>query len=108
MRSSPGDPRSRGLPATGAPPSDRAARLPFPPPYGSSTPPVRSLSPLLARLEREGLLSAEWLEGEGPRPRKYYHLTAVGRARMKKMSEEFRAVAAGIEQMIAGALGGRR
>ncbi len=66
-----------------------------------------TIYPLLARLEREGLLDAEWVEGEGPRPRKYYRLTPAGRVRMKKMSEEFRAVAGGIEQMIEGVLGRR-
>jgi PadR family transcriptional regulator PadR len=66
-----------------------------------------TIYPLLARLEREGLLSAEWVEGEGPRPRKYYQLTPSGRVRMKKMSDEFRAVAGGIEQMIESALGRR-
>lgn len=59
-----------------------------------------TIYPLLARLERDGFLQARWVEGEGPRPRKYYQLTAAGRARMKKMSEEFRAVTAGIERMI--------
>jgi PadR family transcriptional regulator, regulatory protein PadR len=61
--------------------------------------------PLLARLERDGLLKSDWVEGEGPRPRKYYQLTAAGRAHMKRMAHEFRAVAGGIEQMIAGVLG---
>ena len=67
-----------------------------------------TIYPLLARLERDGLLKADWVEGEGPRPRKYYQLTPSGRARMKKMCEEFRAVAGGIEQMIEGVLGRRR
>jgi PadR family transcriptional regulator PadR len=67
-----------------------------------------TIYPLLARLERDGLLVADWVEGEGPRPRKYYQLTPAGRARMKKMSEEFRAVAEGIEQMIENVLGSRR
>ena len=67
-----------------------------------------TIYPLLARLEREGLLSAEWVAGEGPRPRKYYQLTPLGRMRMKKMCEEFRAIAGGIEQMIDGVLGRRR
>lgn len=66
-----------------------------------------TIYPLLARLEREGLLSAEWVEGEGPRPRKYYQLTPIGRARMKKMSEEFRTIASGIEEMIESVLGRR-
>jgi PadR family transcriptional regulator PadR len=67
-----------------------------------------TIYPLLARLERDGFLKADWVEGEGPRPRKYYQLTASGRARMKKMCEEFRALAGGIEQMIESVLGRRR
>ena len=67
-----------------------------------------TIYPLLARLEREGLLPARWVEGEGPRPRKYYQLTAAGRARMKKMSGEFRAVTAGIERMIQNVMGASR
>jgi PadR family transcriptional regulator PadR len=67
-----------------------------------------TIYPLLARLERDGLLDAEWVEGEGPRPRKYYRLTPAGRARMTAMSEAFRAVAGGIEGMIEGVLGRRR
>ena len=67
-----------------------------------------TIYPLLARLERDGLLEAEWVEGEGPRPRKYYQLTPNGRARMKRMCEEFRAVAGGIEDMIEGVLGSKR
>jgi PadR family transcriptional regulator PadR len=67
-----------------------------------------TIYPLLARLEREGLLKAEWVEGEGPRARKYYQLTSAGRARMKKMVQEFRAIATGMEQMIAAVLGDER
>jgi PadR family transcriptional regulator PadR len=67
-----------------------------------------TIYPLLGRLEREGLLEAEWVEGEGPRPRKYYALTPSGRARMKTMARAFLAMAAGVEQMIGGAMGGTR
>jgi PadR family transcriptional regulator PadR len=67
-----------------------------------------TIYPLLARLEREGLLKAEWVEGEGPRARKYYQLTPSGRARMKRMSEEFRLIASGMEQMIASVMGDER
>jgi PadR family transcriptional regulator, regulatory protein PadR len=67
-----------------------------------------TIYPLLARLERESLLQSRWVEGEGPRPRKYYQLTASGRARMRKMSDEFRAVTAGIERMIENVLGTKR
>ena len=64
-----------------------------------------TIYPLLARLEREGLLRAEWVEGEGPRARKYYQLTTAGRTRMKNMALEFRAIATGMEQMIAAVMG---
>jgi PadR family transcriptional regulator PadR len=67
-----------------------------------------TIYPLLARLERDGLLKSDWVEGEGPRPRKYYQLTPQGRARMKRMSAEFRSVAAGIEQMIDSVMGSAR
>lgn len=67
-----------------------------------------TIYPLLARLEREGLLQAEWVDGEGPRPRKYYQLTPLGRRRMEKMCEEFRAVAGGVERMMERAVGRRR
>src|SRR5688572_25297358 len=67
-----------------------------------------TIYPLLGRLEREGLLASDWVDGEGPRPRKYYALTTAGRARMKTMCREFRAVAGGIEQMIQGVLGKQR
>lgn len=67
-----------------------------------------TIYPLLGRLEREGLLESDWVEGQGPRPRKYYQLTPPGRARLKKMAAEFRAVAGGIEQMIESVLGRRR
>ena len=67
-----------------------------------------TIYPLLARLEREGLLKAEWVEGEGPRARKYYYLTTAGRTRMKRMCEEFRTLASGMEQMIAGVMGDER
>lgn len=67
-----------------------------------------TIYPLLARLEREGLLESQWVEGEGSRPRKYYTLTPAGRSRMKAMGDEFRAVAGGIEKMMDQANGRRR
>jgi PadR family transcriptional regulator PadR len=67
-----------------------------------------TIYPLLARLEREAMLTAEWIDGGGPRPRKYYQLTPAGRTRMKKMAHEFRAIAGGMERMIAGVIGNQR
>jgi PadR family transcriptional regulator, regulatory protein PadR len=67
-----------------------------------------TIYPMLARLERDGLLDARWVEGQGPRARKYYQLTPSGRARMKKMAQEFRAIAHGMEEMIATVIGDER
>jgi PadR family transcriptional regulator PadR len=67
-----------------------------------------TIYPLLARLEREGLLRSAWVDDESPRPRKYYQLTASGRARMKKMAGEFRTIAAGMARMIERVLGEER
>lgn len=60
-----------------------------------------TIYPLLARLAREGLVSAEWVSDEGPHPRKYYRLTARGRARLNQMCREFRSFTGRIERLIA-------
>jgi len=62
-----------------------------------------TLYPLLARLEREGKLAAEWLLPDEARiPRKYYRLTAEGEALVGEMQpvwRDFRAfVDAAIEE----------
>ena len=41
-----------------------------------------TLYPLLARLEKNALVSAEWRTGEGGPGRKYFTLTAAGRAQV--------------------------
>lgn len=43
--------------------------------------------PILNRLKAEGLLTSEWVEAEAGHPRKYYSLTAAGRARLIQMAE---------------------
>lgn len=60
-----------------------------------------TIYPLLARLAREGLVSAEWVSEEAPHPRKYYRLTARGRARLNQMCREFRSITGRIERLIA-------
>lgn len=67
-----------------------------------------TIYPLLARLEREGLLQSAWVDDQSPRPRKYYQLTQSGRTRMKVMAGEFRTIAAGMARMIETALGDER
>jgi PadR family transcriptional regulator PadR len=46
--------------------------------------------PILARLAREGLVSSEWVESSQGPPRKYYELTAAGRAACESLQAEFR------------------
>ena len=59
-----------------------------------------TIYPLLARLSKEGLVGAEWVSDEGPHPRKYYKLTARGRARLNQMCREFRSFKSRIERLI--------
>lgn len=42
-----------------------------------------TLYPLLARLEKNDLVSVEWRTGEGGPERKYFTLTAAGRAQLE-------------------------
>jgi PadR family transcriptional regulator PadR len=41
--------------------------------------------PILTRLSREGILASEWVDDEGPHPRKYYRLTRSGRSTLDAM-----------------------
>ena len=59
-----------------------------------------TIYPILGRLTREGLLEAEWVEGEAPHPRKYYRLTRVGAKRLADMKGEWRAFAEKIERLM--------
>ncbi len=46
--------------------------------------------PILARLAREGLVNSAWVESSQGPPRKYYELTAAGRAACESLQAEFR------------------
>jgi PadR family transcriptional regulator len=46
-----------------------------------------TLYPLLSRMRRDGLLDYEWKESEAGPPRKYYELTAKGRAQLRETLE---------------------
>lgn len=52
-----------------------------------------TLYPLLYNLEAQGMIAAEWREGEAPRPRKYYALTAKGRKRLATDTKQWESVA---------------
>src|SRR5271155_6188879 len=46
-----------------------------------------TLYPLLSKLRREGLVDYQWQESESGPPRKYYQLTAAGRAQLAELDE---------------------
>ena len=45
--------------------------------------------PILARLDRDGLVRSEWVESDQGPPRKYYALTSSGRQLFDELSQEF-------------------
>jgi PadR family transcriptional regulator PadR len=45
--------------------------------------------PILARLDRDGLVRSEWAESDQGPPRKYYALTSSGRQLFDELSQEF-------------------
>jgi PadR family transcriptional regulator PadR len=58
-----------------------------------------TLYPLLSRMRRDGLLDYEWQEsGSGP-PRKYYELTARGRAQLNQLNDYWKRLNATIAQL---------
>jgi PadR family transcriptional regulator PadR len=59
-----------------------------------------TIYPILGRLTREGLMAAEWVEGEAPHPRKYYRLTRLGAKRLADMKGEWRAFAEKIDRLM--------
>ena len=47
-----------------------------------------TIYPILARLDRDGLVRSEWVESEQGPPRKYYALTPSGRSLFDDLSQE--------------------
>ena len=52
-----------------------------------------SIYPVLARLDRAGLVRTEWRVGEAAQPRKYYQLTPDGEAAFAAMADAWSAMA---------------
>ncbi len=48
-----------------------------------------TIYPILARLDRDGLVRSEWVESAQGPPRKYYSLTPAGRRVFVDLSREF-------------------
>jgi len=48
-----------------------------------------TIYPILARLDRDGLVGSGWVESDQGPPRKYYTLTASGRQLFDELSRDF-------------------
>ena len=57
------------------------------------------LYPVLHRLERLGYVDARWELAESGRRRKYYHLTARGRAQLEEERRQWQAVDATLREI---------
>ena len=62
-----------------------------------------TIYPILGRLTREGLLAAEWVEGEAAHARKYYRLTRAGDRRLAQMKADWHAFTDKIGRLIDAA-----
>lgn len=58
-----------------------------------------TLYPLLSRLRREELVDYEWKESEAGPPRKYYQLTAKGRAALGELDTYWNSLNTTITQL---------
>jgi transcriptional regulator len=60
---------------------------------------VASLYPLLYRLEKRGWIQGRWVEKPGQRRRRYYRLTAAGRAMLKSQRSIWREFVAAMSRV---------
>ena len=58
-----------------------------------------TLYPLLSKLRREGLVDYEWQESDAGPPRKYYELTARGKAQLAELHAYWKDINATINQL---------
>lgn len=59
-----------------------------------------TIYPILNRLRGDGLVTSQWVEAEAGHPRKYYELTAGGRARGRQMAEMWREFSTGLDFLL--------
>jgi PadR family transcriptional regulator PadR len=60
-----------------------------------------TLYPALHRLERRGLVAAEWGVSDNNRRAKYYALTRAGRGRLREEAESWRRYSEAVEKALA-------
>jgi PadR family transcriptional regulator PadR len=61
-----------------------------------------TIYPILARLNRDGLVSSQWVESDQGPPRKYYALTLSGRQLFDELSKEFELLISLVQQKLKG------
>ena len=61
-----------------------------------------TLYPLLLRLERKGLIGAEYRAGSGGPSRKYYQLTPDGETYLQEFTAAWRAASAAVNHILQG------
>lgn len=64
-----------------------------------------SLFPAFRRLERKGLIKADWRASENNRRAKYYALTEQGRKKLKRETQEWETQTAAIALILAASTG---
>ena len=62
---------------------------------------ANTLYPLLRRLEGQGLLESRWDTGKA-KPRKYYSITAEGKAVLKKTKAYWKAFSGSVNELLEG------
>ena len=60
-----------------------------------------TLYPLLRRLESQGLLQSDWRIEDEDRPRRYYLISAQGKAVLTKLKREWSLMSETMKQMLA-------
>ena len=60
-----------------------------------------TLYPLLRRLESQGLLQSNWRIVDETRPRRYYVISAQGKAVLTKLKKEWSAMTATMQKMMS-------
>ncbi len=58
-----------------------------------------TLYPLLSKMRRDGSLDYEWRESDAGPPRKYYRLTAKGRAQLSELNDYWKSLYATIDEI---------
>ena len=58
-----------------------------------------TLYPLLSKMRRDGLLDYEWQESDAGPPRKYYRLTAKGKAQLGELNDYWKDINSTITQL---------